>query len=414
MRWLTTPLQCDGDVVAASSRVRAWVDALGLEDVARARVVTLAGELVRAAVASKQGSIEFGWKVDGGEPWCAVEAPASALERTSFDVEDLGTHLDEILVGRSRAGDRARVRVDVRSKADRATVERAVAEAAGASAVDVLRAQNLELARMLGALRDREADLAHALDELETVSRKKDELLAVASHDIRSPLAAAKGALDLLEPTLAALTDDQKHLIGVARRGCDAVVHLVGNLMTTALVEMPDDDGEEEEEHATFDLASTTRDVVELVRVIARQKGVEIDLDVPASVHAVRGDPVWARQIVSNLVSNALKYAPKKSGHIALRIDEHAGEIRFVVEDNGAGIPPEHLDRVFDKLVRLKPRGTAGERGTGIGLYVTKKLVDRLGGRIAALAREGGGARFEMRLPIATAERHAIATSQRL
>src|SRR5262249_54136502 len=154
-----------------------------------------------------------------------------------------GLHLSDLVIVRSHAGDRLRVRVDAHVRADKVAVERAVSEAAEASAVDVLRAQNLEMARMLGTLRDREADLAHALDALEAVSRKKDELLAVASHDIRSPLAAAKGALELLEPTLSGLTDDQKHLIGVARRGCDAVVHLVGNLMSTALMEMPDDDG---------------------------------------------------------------------------------------------------------------------------------------------------------------------------
>jgi signal transduction histidine kinase len=410
MRWLTTPLQHDDDVVAASSRLRAWVDALGLDDVARARVVTLGGELVRVAASSGQGAFELGWKVEGGEPWCAVEAPARVLEAAVKEMDDHGSPRVGLEVVRSRLGDRLRVRIEVRARADHAAVERAVARAADASAVDVLRAQNLEMARMLGTLRDREADLAHAIDELEAVSREKDELLAVASHDIRSPLAAAKGALDLLEPTLANLTDDQKHLLGVARRGCDAVVHLVGNLMTAALVEMPEDGGDDAD-NGTFDLAATIRDVIDLTTVLARQKGVDVRVESPASVSPVRGDPVWARQIVSNLVSNALKYAPKTSGRIDVRVEERGGEVTLVVDDNGVGIPREQIDRVFEKLVRLKPRGTAGERGTGIGLYVTKTLVERLGGRIAAIARDGG-ARFEVRLPIADSDRRVVATTR--
>jgi signal transduction histidine kinase len=413
MRWLTTPLRNDGDVVAASRRLRAWADALGLDPIARARVVTLGVELARAAASSGEGSIELGWGADSATPWCAIEAPARVLDAASTEIGDAGLHLAELDVVRTHESDRARVRIDARFSGSRESVERAVAQAADASAIDVLRAQNLEMARMLGALRDREADLAHALDALEDVSKKKDELLAVASHDLRSPLAAAKGALDLLEPTLAALSDDQKHLLAVARRGCDAAVHLVDNLLSTAIVEQPDDEGDEP---GAFDFVATTREVIDLLSVVARQKGVEIRLDAPASVGTVRGDPSWARRIASNLVGNALKYAPAASGRIEVRIEERDGQVRLSIEDNGAGIPADKIDRVFDKLVRLRPRGTAGERGTGIGLYVTKKLVERLGGSIAVRARDGGGAHFEVRLPIAASDRRLAldANAQRL
>ena len=414
MRWLTLPLHSERDVVAATGRLRAWAEALGLETLARTRVVTLGGELARAAAASADGSIEFGWGADPDASFCSIEAPDAALAAAAeAQVGERGVHVDDADVAVHREAGRARVRIDARSRAPREAIQRAVADAPEASAADILQAQNLEMARMLGTLRDREAELVRALDEarqsaneaaghalkLAELSKRKDELLAIASHDIRSPLAASKGALDLLEPTLAAISDDQRHLIAVARRGCDAVVHLVANLLSSALIELPDDDPDDP---TAFELVSTTREVIELSAVHARQKGAQLTFDAPAGgVSPVRGDPVWGRQIVANLVNNALKYAPKLGGRIDVRVADEGAEVVFVVEDDGVGIPADKVDRVFDRLNKLRPRGTAGERGTGIGLYVTKQLVERLGGRITVSARLPTGTRFEVRLPIA-------------
>jgi signal transduction histidine kinase len=300
--------------------------------------------------------------------------------------------------------------VFARTQVSHEAIKRAIEGAADVSAVELLKEQNLEMARMLGTLRDHEADLARALDEarksaneatanalrLADVSKKKDELLAVASHDIRSPVAAAKGALELLEPTLTGLTDDQRHLLGVARRAADAVVHLLGNLMTTALIEFDDEPGMHE---ATVDLAATVRDVVDMMSIAARAKGVAIAIEAPSST-IVSGDATWVRQIVANLVNNAVKFTPK-GGHVRVRV----GEGSLAVEDDGVGIPQDKADRLFEKLSKLRPRGTAGERGTGIGLYVTKQLVQRLHGRIGVSPREGGGTRFVVELPMASNER---------
>ena len=415
MRWLTIPLHRDTDVVPACSRLRAWAEALGLAPIPRARLVTVVGEAVRIAATTGEGSIEFGWSGDGERAFCLVESAGELVPHAA--------HEGDFDVDLARVDGRTRFRLEVATRTPRDDLQRALSEApATETAVEILQAQNLDMARMLGALRDHEAELARALEEarhaaneatthvlrLEEHSKRKDELLAVASHDLRSPVAAARGALDLLEPTLPSLTDDQKHLIGVARRGCDSVVHLIGNLLSAALMELDDDDPDDP---TSVDLVQVAREVVELMAVIARQKGVVVELIAPPSTSPVRGDPVWARQVVTNLVNNAIKYAPKQGGHVTITISEQGGELSLLFEDNGVGVPPEKMDRVFEKLTKLRPRGTAGERGTGIGLYVTKKLVQRMGGTIVARPRDPSGMRFELRLPAAPARPSRAAPS---
>lgn len=425
MRWLTIPLRRDADVVSARSRLRAWTEAVGLSGLSRARAVTVGAELARAGVATRDGSIEFGWERELERPWCVIELPSYA---------DVPRQLvDEELV-RSDEGPRDNLRFDVQQEdhrtryrfladlaVDPEAVQTAVASTEEATAIEMLKEQNLEMARMLGTLRDHEAELVRALDEarrsaneatanalrLKELSKKKDEFLAIAAHDIRSPVAAAKGALELLEPTLTNLSDDQRHLLGVARRAADSVVYLLGNLLSTALIEGTEDD---EIGPPVVDVAQVAREVIDMMAVQARHKGVEIRLDVCEERVTIRGDLMWIRQVIANLVNNALKFTPK-GGHVEVRLSRAGDQVVFAVEDDGVGIPPDKADRVFEKLTKLRPRGTAGERGTGIGLYVTKQLVDRLGGKIALSPRTPAGTRFEVQVPFSEGEPAPISDS---
>ncbi len=414
MRWLTIPLRRDSDVLSARSRLRAWAEAAGLDGLVRTRVVTVGAELARAAVHTRDGSIEFGWDPELERPFCTIEIPIYADVPTEVVDDELlrssdGTDGTRPLTFEVVTEDnRTRYRFVSQLPAVADEVQRAVAAAEEANAVDMLREQNLEMARMLGVLRDREAELVRALDEarssaneatahalrLKELSKKKDEFLAIASHDIRSPVAAGKGALELLEPTLENLSDDQKHLLGVARRAADSVVHLLANLLSTALLEHEDDGAEP----PLVDVEQVAREVVELMEVQARHKGTELRLHVETPHPTVRGDLMWMRQVVSNVVNNAVKFTPK-GGHVAAYLRREGQDVVFAVEDDGVGVPPDKADRVFEKLTKLRPRGTAGERGTGIGLYVTKQLVDRLGGTIRLEPRPPQGTRFEIRIP---------------
>lgn len=413
MRWLTIPLRRESDVVSARSRLRAWAEATGLEGLLRTRAVTVGAELAQVGVATRDGSIEFGWEKELQRPWCLIDLPTYAEIPKQLIDEELVRSADGH--GEDRAlrfeveeqDNRTRYRFLADLPADAVKVQNAVADAEEASAVEMLREQNLEMSRMIGTLRDHEAELVKALDEarrsaneatahalqMKELSKKKDEFLAIASHDVRSPIAAAKGALELLEPTLEKLTDDQRHLLGVARRAADQVTHLLGNLMSTALIEGSEDD---ELPPQIVDMNAVAREVIDLMAVQARYKGVEVVFE--GAPGTVRGDLMWIRQVIANLVNNAIKFTAK-GGHVGVKIFRDGDRVVFTVEDDGVGIPPDKADRVFEKLVKLRPRGTAGERGTGIGLYVTKQLVDRLEGTILIEPRTPTGTRFEVRIP---------------
>jgi signal transduction histidine kinase len=427
MRWLTFPLRRDADVLSARSRLRAFADATGLAGLAHTQLVTAFTELSRLAVVDRDGAIEFGWDPAIDRPFCAIELPAAVeIPKEISALPGAGPH-----EGAERpdaaarfavetSGDRCRHRcvADLRCRAD--DVRRAV-EAFEAT-LESAKEQDLEIARMLAAARDREEDLVRALDDarrreseataqalrLQDLSKKKDELLAIASHDIRSPVAAGRGALELLEPTLPGLTDDQKHLIGVARRAADSVTHLLGNLLSTALLERGDDD--DEPPLPVVDVVPIAREVLEQMEIQARHKGTALEVSWPDGPLTVRGDVMWIRQVVGNVVNNALKFTPK-GGHVAVRLSRSEGAVLLVVDDDGVGVPADKADRVFEKLVKLRPRGTAGERGTGIGLYVTKQLVDRLGGAIRLQPRAPAGTRFEVQIPWAEGPPIALAGS---
>ncbi len=413
-RWLSVAVPQGADVRFARAGMRAWAAAVASEPATRNALAALVLGLLERAHERGEVTIDFGWitqsrptvelelaEVDAAS--VAATAPASA---PGLDLE----------VVRERVRDRglASLRVSTETRASVEAVERALStalKAEGAAAVE----ESLSLGRALAAQRARELELSAALEEarrradaaegaalrLAAQARKQDELLAVAAHDVRSPVAAAKGALELLEPMLTTLTDDQRHLLHVARRACDAVVHLSSNLLATALVELEDDDGPASD--PVLDLAALARDVAELVEVEARRKGVRLEVTVDDDVPSIRADPMWATRIVSNVLSNGLKYV-QQGGHVWVHVGARAGRAVLTVDDDGVGIPADKSGRVFERLTKIRPRGTAGERGSGIGLYVVKQLVDRLGGTLSFAPREPAGTRFVVELPAARQE----------
>jgi signal transduction histidine kinase len=115
----------------------------------------------------------------------------------------------------------------------------------------------------------------------------------------------------------------------------------------------------------------------------------------------VSADPEHLRQILVNLVDNAVKYSPD-GGHVLVRIEDRGGSVRFAVSDEGLGIPPNEQARIFDKFYRLDPDLTRGVGGTGLGLYICRELVRRMAGRISVESTPGEGSTFVVDIPVAT------------
>jgi signal transduction histidine kinase len=409
MSWLSLPIRRDADVVAVRSRVRALAGALPLPEPARARLVAAASELARWCAGSTHATVSFGWDELLRSPWVEFTA-RTALPH---EVGDLVARLasSDVAIERRREEEEHCVLLCITPRAGRQVqpepLRALLLRGDDATAIELLREQNREMARLLSELRAREEELASALERarqaaneaaenslrLSELARRKDEVLAIVSHDIRSPLAAVKGALSMLQGSLDHLDEDQTRLLGIANRAGDAIVELVSNVLTSALI----DAGESVYEPVPVDLARITSEVVGTLEIPATQKALKLnaDIDTPATV---LGDATWLRQVVSNLVMNAIKFT-EKGGLVNVRVRVLASHVRLEVQDSGVGIPAEKRGQVFEKLRKLRAGGTAGERGSGLGLFITKKLVDRMGGAIEFESDEGQGTVFRVQLP---------------
>jgi signal transduction histidine kinase/CheY-like chemotaxis protein len=224
----------------------------------------------------------------------------------------------------------------------------------------------------------------------------KTMLFATLSHEIRTPLNGILGMAGLLATSelthaqrswLEAVSDSGQHLLG-----------LLNDILDYAKLES----GKIELETLVFNPAKTVQSVIELCSPRAHEKGLEIALVVTPDVPlAVAGDDGRLRQVILNLVSNAIKFTPQ-GGILVLVEAAHDGHLTFRVEDTGIGIPADKAQAVFDEFQQADSSHTRRFGGTGLGLAIVKKLTEAMGGSIALSPRTGGGSVFAVTLPLET------------
>jgi signal transduction histidine kinase len=226
--------------------------------------------------------------------------------------------------------------------------------------------------------------------EVVRASESRAALLRGVTHDVKNPLGAANGYAQLLEEGIVGPLDDaQVKMIGRIR-------HLLGTSIQTVtdLVELARADGTLHLEYAMTDLAATMHEVVDDHRGMAQERQVTIEVN--GKPVTVMTDPLRLRQILSNLITNAIKYTPS-GANVWTRIVHDADRIGVAVEDNGPGIPREAEARLFEEFFRVR----TGEdtSGNGLGLAISRRLGRLLGGDVTYARREGGGSIFTVWLP---------------
>jgi two-component system sensor histidine kinase KdpD len=251
------------------------------------------------------------------------------------------------------------------------------------------------LASQLGLAVERKA-LQHAATENEILKRTdelKSALINAVSHDLRTPLASiiASGA-SLRRSDVDWTKKERQELGAVVEEEALRLDRIVGNLLDLSRLE----GGALKLEKDVYDLAALVDDV--LSRLGARAARHTLGVDVPDDLPPVLLDYVAIDQVLSNLVENAAKHTPPGS-EIEVSARARDGEVQVTVADNGPGIPPEALPRLFEPFYRVDMPGRAAQ-GTGLGLTVAKGLVEAHGGRIWAENRPEGGARFVFTLPL--------------
>jgi signal transduction histidine kinase len=242
-------------------------------------------------------------------------------------------------------------------------------------------------------------ELQRVYGELETASRHKSEFLANMSHELRTPLNAILGFSQVLEKRLfGELNEKQGEYIEDIRSSGSHLLSLINDVLDLSKVEA----GQIELEVAPFSLREAVERGVVMVRERASKGGVALAAEVAPEVQVISGDERRIRQILFNLLSNAVKFTPT-GGRVDVSAERVDGEIQVAVADTGAGIAPEDLDRIFEEFQQTDA-GAQQQEGTGLGLALSKRLVELHGGRIWVESQVGVGSRFVFTLPVAASE----------
>jgi two-component system phosphate regulon sensor histidine kinase PhoR len=235
------------------------------------------------------------------------------------------------------------------------------------------------------------------LTEERVLEQMRSDFVATVSHELRTPLAAIYGAAVTLRREDLDLGEEMRsRLLEVVADESDRLAQIVNDVLLASHL----DSGQLQLRIETVDAAKVTRSVVDAAKTHLPD-GVTIAVETSKQLPPVAADEQQLRQVLVNLVENAVKYSPE-GGPVEVKVTKGERGIRWAVSDEGLGIPASERRRVFEKFYRLDPNMTRGIGGTGLGLYICRELVRRLEGRIWVEGNNGkGGSTFFVELPVA-------------
>lgn len=231
-----------------------------------------------------------------------------------------------------------------------------------------------------------------SLEAQRELARMQDEFISTISHELRTPLGFIKGYVTTLMREDASWdTETRREFLEIVDEEADRLRELIDNLLDSSRLET----GTLGMTLEPIKLTSLLRDSVS--RTKSAYPDMEVRLEVGDELPTLQVDPTRVAQVLDNLLSNAHKYAPQAP--VVIRTTSFENQIRIEVEDGGPGIPAEHIPHLFDRFYRV-PNNTATVRGTGLGLYICRKIIEAHSGEIGVHSEQGAGTRFYFTLPI--------------
>jgi len=260
-----------------------------------------------------------------------------------------------------------------------------------------IRAYSRELEQKSRELEDATAELKAANLRLQELDRMKDDFMSSVTHELRTPLASIRAFSEILHDDPEIELGERKRFLSILVSETERLSRLVNQVLDLAKLESGHADWEMEQ----IELQSVIRQAVTATGQLIRDKGAEVMQEMPPEPALVQADRDRLVQVMVNLLSNAAKHVPVKDGRVEIRLASRDGVWRVTVIDNGPGIPPDDLEIVFEKFLQSST-GSEKPVGTGLGLPISRQIIEHLGGRIWA---EGGfrkGATLCFELPKTT------------
>jgi len=268
-----------------------------------------------------------------------------------------------------------------------------------------------EFGQLTTKLSSVQKELETSRDKALALSRAKSEFLARMSHEIRTPMNGVLGMVELLDGT--PLNDTQKRYALTIRDSADSLLDIINDVLDFSKIEA----GKLRLENLVFDLHAFLTDTSDSLSNLAHQKGLSLDCETPeGSALAVYGDPFRIRQVLTNLIANAIKFTER--GSVVLRVtamndDAEHMNIRFEVIDTGIGVVPEKQKLIFDSFAQEDGSTTRRFGGTGLGLAISKQLVEMMGGNLCMQSELGQGSIFSFSLRMKASSTSEFSTSAR-
>jgi signal transduction histidine kinase len=250
-----------------------------------------------------------------------------------------------------------------------------------------------------------ERKLEEQTHELEELTQMKSAFLAVASHELRAPLASAKGFLEMvLEGNFGALDERQEHFLKLAANNLERLRDLTNDLLDVERIEnglMPLD-------LSSFELGSLARVVGESMAEEAEKGRVKLNFEESSLKYRVYADMGRIEQVFTNLLSNAIKYSRLEGGEIIITFKIENGVVVTNIHDEGIGIEESDQQRLFQRFFRASNASSQGARGNGLGLSIVKAIVERHGGEVWLSSQINAGSTFSFSLPLAETETGSV------
>ncbi len=427
----------EGDIVKVRERVRRLAREMGFDSTTQIKVTTAVSEVTRNIYEyAKSGAISLSLAERGADFGLQVTArdDGPGIDETTLRSIMRGAYQSSSGLGVGLSGTRKLMdEFDIQTKPNEGTrvtlvkwMPRGLADDVKSrveelrahlgedvedSVVEELQQQNRDFVKILSELEDKRAQLEelnqqlnqsnHELNEanskLRELAEMKEEFLALTTHDLRSPLTVISGVISFFTSgRLGELSPEQKNMVTMMERNTQNLIELVNDLLDASKLES----GTMRLDKTSFDLREVINELRETMLLpLAKEKEIKLVETIPADLPFIVADRAKLRRILLNLLSNALKFTGK-NGRVEISVERGDERVHISVSDTGVGIAPDDVDRLFDKYEQTRSRATRGEKGTGLGLYITKQLVELHGSQITVNSEPGKGSTFSFTLPI--------------